>query len=402
MKRFGISLSNVMFAKQNGCTGSAQRPSPENRHPFQPGRSTPLPGVLLAVLFTFVAGTMVFSPTVGGRVGDRTAFAAEEAVATPSQSPHLSYMPAGVDLVFSFDLGRLMTVPLVTDTIEGSDDDDMSTFREKLKKYDLKLEEAWRKLYLFGSTGVAGDAGAHFGFLAVTDIKEARFKEILEAESSEEGIVFEMRTVGGRDVYFLGQYRTSWDQGRSGVLSVPDRMAVTYMDGRHMLITDADKVESVLARIGAGRTLEASPLSRMENIDQGTLVWGVYEQSGHRSSETETAETDPLKDIASAMMSIDFSDEDRQGFNIQIGIESTSEENAQKLLMQSRMLSAMLPMMFQNNQQLGMSVSEAIKIRLSTPREVMFTISLDQALIKALHEFAEAQAQPEPEVEIEE
>ncbi len=348
----------------------------------------------ISMLSAFVPVAML---ETGGWSCFRTA-AVLHADETPQQSL-LSSVPSGTDLVVAIDLERLLEVGFVREGLsEAREEADMEELQELLEKYGMELEDIGKELVLFADED--SDEGGLFGVVLRTAIEEAKFKEILEAESEEEeAFNYETIEVGGYGAYLLTEYRKGGLSGQADSAPgqmMPESAAVVYLAPDQMLLTGGAHIEGVIESIGGGRNLDGHPHPRMQDIDTGALVWGVYERADKDAVPAEDGENF-WEGVIGLNFDVNLTGEDQQDFRFRLSTESASAGSASNMHQQTVMLSQlMLPMFFQDDPDMAQKLMEAIEIELSG-REVNFSVSLERELIEALRKFTEAQQQQQQE-----
>ncbi len=291
----------------------------------------------------------------------------------------LSYVPAGANVLIGVEMERALDTPAVSNAI--ADEEGMSDFRKRLERHGIELKHFCRRLLVFFVYHPDGLENSHYGLLFDTAVDESDFRSLLDAESKEADISYEMSRVGDRDVYLVS------NDGEKNDTPSPiggKTAALSYLTPNVVLVIEADQFERAAGEIDAGRTASVSTLPMLADTNRNALLYGVFDLSGAElpASGQEAGPFD-ASDISGGLFSIDTTGADKRGLDLQIAVESVSEENAQKMNAQVSGFAGMLPLFFENNPQIGMRLSEAIEI-IHDKKRINLNMSLDGELIEEL------------------
>ncbi len=343
--------------------------------------------VFLAAAFVCLMSVMLhgsFGPGIVSSAG------ADEAAAQ-EQVDLLSYVPSEVNMLFSFDMQQLLSLPFVVKAMEEADVSEMTALQERIEKYGLELKDYARRVVFFGrAEGEALEDGL-FGFVISTAMEEEKFREILDAESTDDGVSYETVRHGDYDVYMISNFMQAAPEGAAmPSAEMPDKAAVAYLTHDTMMISGEAQIESVFANLAEGATLAADPLARLAQVDRSALLWGVFLKPDTAPADPEN----PFDDVSAVNFDLNLTGEEQQDFQFRLAAGAGSEESAQTMKMQVDMMAQMmLPMFFGAEPELAEKLLASISTEV-VGSEMKFSILLQQQVIEALQEYiAEQQAQ---------
>jgi len=174
----------------------------------------------------------------------------------------LALVPDDTTLVFTVDVARMLEVPYLREAAEDRLENDLAPFHDALAERGYGLDDIGRRLAVFANFGqTERRSPERFGFIIRTGIAEEQFAGILESMD----IPYNTASVGERQIYILSRHLTGGRRDR----------AVTYLDSKHVLVTDRRRMESTLERIHPEQTLDDALKTRLAKAGAEHTVHGA-------------------------------------------------------------------------------------------------------------------------------